>query len=94
MRWILPTEEEIKMRKDVINRIQSLILNLWPDTIIQVFGSYSTDLFLPYSDLGILFLILFLIFITFNYYLFYLSILLFLFLILYFYLLFIYFIIL
>ncbi|KAL7272257.1 hypothetical protein RUND412_004943 [Rhizina undulata] len=35
------------VRHSVINRIRSLIVNLWPDTHLRVFGSYAAGLYIP-----------------------------------------------
>lgn len=33
--------------------MENIILSLWPDAQVQVFGSYRTGLYLPTSDIDI-----------------------------------------
>ncbi|XP_025835721.1 non-canonical poly(A) RNA polymerase protein Trf4-1-like [Agrilus planipennis] len=48
-----PTPVEHRVRGDVIRRIEQIILSLWPDAQVQVFGSYRTGLYLPTSDIDL-----------------------------------------
>lgn len=48
-----PTPVEHKIRGDVIQRIEKIILRLWPEARVQVFGSYRTGLYLPTSDIDL-----------------------------------------
>ncbi|XP_072269467.1 uncharacterized protein [Pyxicephalus adspersus] len=51
--FISPRPEEAAMRQEVVNRIQRVIKDLWSSAEIQVFGSFSTGLYLPTSDLDL-----------------------------------------
>uniref|UniRef100_A0A3Q0R1B1 Terminal nucleotidyltransferase 4A n=1 Tax=Amphilophus citrinellus TaxID=61819 RepID=A0A3Q0R1B1_AMPCI len=47
-KYISPRPEEEKMRQEVVERITGVILELWPSAKqVQVFGSFSTGLYLP-----------------------------------------------
>uniref|UniRef100_A0A3B3TRY4 Terminal nucleotidyltransferase 4A n=1 Tax=Poecilia latipinna TaxID=48699 RepID=A0A3B3TRY4_9TELE len=48
-----PRPEEEAMRRDVVNRIESVIKDLWPTARVQIFGSFSTGLYLPTSDIDL-----------------------------------------
>ncbi|XP_023668638.2 terminal nucleotidyltransferase 4A-like [Paramormyrops kingsleyae] len=45
--------EEAAMRKEVVNRIETVIKDLWPSADVQIFGSFSTGLYLPTSDIDL-----------------------------------------
>ncbi|GLD72795.1 non-canonical poly(A) RNA polymerase PAPD5 [Lates japonicus] len=45
--YISPRPEEEKMRLEVVDRIKGVIHDLWPSAEVQVFGSFSTGLYLP-----------------------------------------------
>ncbi|KAB5586586.1 hypothetical protein PHYPO_G00003410 [Pangasianodon hypophthalmus] len=51
--FMSPRPEEEAMRRDVVNRIESVIRNLWPAANVQIFGSFSTGLYLPTSDIDL-----------------------------------------
>jgi len=51
--YISPTREEILMRENVIKKISAIVKSLWHSAEIEVFGSFSTQLFLPYSDIDL-----------------------------------------
>lgn len=48
-----PTANEHELRKRVIARFESLVLELWPNAYIKLYGSYSCGLALPDSDIDI-----------------------------------------
>uniref|UniRef100_A0A672FTT0 Terminal nucleotidyltransferase 4A n=1 Tax=Salarias fasciatus TaxID=181472 RepID=A0A672FTT0_SALFA len=48
-----PRPEEAAMRKEVVNRIEMIIKELWPTADVQIFGSFSTGLYLPTSDIDL-----------------------------------------
>ncbi|XP_010853416.1 PREDICTED: non-canonical poly(A) RNA polymerase PAPD5 isoform X3 [Bison bison bison] len=48
-----PRPEEEKMRMEVVNRIESVIKELWPSADVQIFGSFKTGLYLPTSDIDL-----------------------------------------
>ncbi|EJS41828.1 trf4p [Saccharomyces arboricola H-6] len=49
--YISPSREEIEVRNQTISMIREAVKQLWPDADLHVFGSYSTDLYLPGSDI-------------------------------------------
>ncbi|XP_007953992.1 terminal nucleotidyltransferase 4A [Orycteropus afer afer] len=42
-----PCPEEAAMRREVVRRIETVIKDLWPAADVQIFGSFSTGLYLP-----------------------------------------------
>ncbi|KAJ0001998.1 hypothetical protein NQD34_001794 [Periophthalmus magnuspinnatus] len=52
-KYISPRPEEEKMRLEVVDRIKAVIHDLWPSAEVQVFGSFSTGLYLPTSDIDL-----------------------------------------
>ncbi|KAM8893706.1 terminal nucleotidyltransferase 4B [Spinachia spinachia] len=52
-KYISPRAEEEKMRAEVVDRIKEVIYDLWPNAEVQVFGSFSTGLYLPTSDIDL-----------------------------------------
>ncbi|XP_065581191.1 terminal nucleotidyltransferase 4B-like isoform X2 [Artemia franciscana] len=53
MEYISPTPEEHSMREGVVNRIRGLIKSIWSETSVEVFGSFSTGLYMPTSDIDL-----------------------------------------
>ncbi|KAJ8002853.1 hypothetical protein DPEC_G00163280 [Dallia pectoralis] len=51
--YMSPRQEEERMRTDVVDRIERVIKELWPTADVQVFGSFSTGLYLPTSDIDL-----------------------------------------
>ncbi|KAF2881181.1 hypothetical protein ILUMI_25006 [Ignelater luminosus] len=51
--YMSPTKIEHRIRGDVIHRIERIIISMWPDAQVQVFGSYRTGLYLPTSDIDL-----------------------------------------
>lgn len=51
--FMSPRPEEESMRKEVVNRIERIIKELWPASDVQIFGSFSTGLYLPTSDIDL-----------------------------------------
>uniref|UniRef100_A0A8C1BLS4 Terminal nucleotidyltransferase 4A n=1 Tax=Cyprinus carpio carpio TaxID=630221 RepID=A0A8C1BLS4_CYPCA len=51
--YISPRPEEEHMRLEVVARIHRVIKDLWPNAEVQVFGSFSTGLYLPTSDIDL-----------------------------------------
>ncbi|XP_078066993.1 terminal nucleotidyltransferase 4B [Mustelus asterias] len=51
--YISPRREEEKMRMEVVERIENVIKELWPSADVQIFGSFSTGLYLPTSDIDL-----------------------------------------
>ena len=48
-----PTRDELAARKDLLRRVEAVVRGVWPDARVETVGSYSTDLFLPESDLDV-----------------------------------------
>ncbi|KAB7507853.1 Non-canonical poly(A) RNA polymerase PAPD7 [Armadillidium nasatum] len=48
-----PTEEEHYMRTRVVERIEKVIVDLWPEAKVEIFGSFRTGLYLPTSDIDL-----------------------------------------
>ncbi|CAL4103414.1 unnamed protein product, partial [Meganyctiphanes norvegica] len=51
--WMCPEKEEHAMRKRVVNRIEEIIVDLWPAARVEIFGSFRTGLYLPTSDIDL-----------------------------------------
>ena len=51
MRYMEPTSQEIRMRKDLVQRFTKLITSFDMDASIRPVGSYVTGLYLPTSDI-------------------------------------------
>lgn len=49
---MIPTPLEHAARLEVVSRIESTVLALWPSARVEVFGSFRTGLYLPTSDIG------------------------------------------
>ncbi|XP_077542304.1 terminal nucleotidyltransferase 4B-like isoform X3 [Haemaphysalis longicornis] len=52
-RYMQPTPAEHQMRLGVIQRIKEVILGLWPQAEVEIFGSFRTGLYLPTSDIDV-----------------------------------------
>ncbi|XP_072461496.1 terminal nucleotidyltransferase 4A isoform X3 [Notamacropus eugenii] len=51
--FMSPCPEEAAMRREVVKRIETVIKDLWPTADVQIFGSFSTGLYLPTSDIDL-----------------------------------------
>ncbi|KAG1682353.1 Non-canonical poly(A) RNA polymerase PAPD5 [Nymphon striatum] len=51
--YMSPSREEHQMRCQVVQRIESVILNMWPEAKVEIFGSFRTGLYLPTSDIDL-----------------------------------------
>ncbi|XP_025904327.1 non-canonical poly(A) RNA polymerase PAPD7 isoform X1 [Nothoprocta perdicaria] len=51
--FMSPRPEEAAMRREVVKRIELVIKDLWPTADVQIFGSFSTGLYLPTSDIDL-----------------------------------------
>ncbi|MBN3311042.1 PAPD5 polymerase, partial [Amia calva] len=51
--YMSPRPEEDRMRMEVVKRIEGVIKDLWPSADVQIFGSFSTGLYLPTSDIDL-----------------------------------------
>lgn len=53
VKYLLPTDQEIKLRKWIFLQVQKAAKVLWPSSTVHMFGSFSTRLFIPTSDVDI-----------------------------------------
>ncbi|KAG8512359.1 Terminal nucleotidyltransferase 4A [Galemys pyrenaicus] len=51
--FMSPCPEEAAMRREVVTRIETVVKDLWPTAEVQIFGSFSTGLYLPTSDIDL-----------------------------------------
>ncbi|XP_033222113.1 non-canonical poly(A) RNA polymerase protein Trf4-1-like [Belonocnema kinseyi] len=51
--YMCPSTEEHTLRLRVVKRIEQIINELWPDSKVEVFGSFRTGLYLPTSDIDL-----------------------------------------
>ncbi|XP_053570495.1 terminal nucleotidyltransferase 4A [Bombina bombina] len=51
--FMSPRPEEAAMRREVVKKIETVIKDLWPSADVQIFGSFSTGLYLPTSDIDL-----------------------------------------
>ncbi|KAG0054637.1 hypothetical protein BGZ83_010765 [Gryganskiella cystojenkinii] len=51
--FIGPTREEHQVREYAFRRIKEAVQSLWPDSTLEIFGSFTTRLYLPSSDLDL-----------------------------------------
>ena len=52
--YVTPNDEEIKVRKAVVQRIRNVVTETYPGAKVLVFGSCATGLNLPNSDIDLL----------------------------------------
>ena len=52
--FIKPTEKENRLRKDTLREVRTAIHSVYPTWIVKSFGSFTTNLHLPDSDIDIL----------------------------------------
>ncbi len=45
--WISPWSDEHRMREWVIDKVSMIIRELWPKADVRIYGSFSTQLYLP-----------------------------------------------
>lgn len=45
--YMCPTVEEHDLRVNVVRRIEKVVLSLWQDATVEIFGSFRTGLYLP-----------------------------------------------
>lgn len=50
---MIPTPTEHALRIRVVSRIEDVVLSLWPEAHVEVFGSFRTGLYLPTSDIDL-----------------------------------------
>ncbi|KAK7869373.1 hypothetical protein R5R35_000681 [Gryllus longicercus] len=51
--YMSPTPEEHELRVNVVRRIKKVVLSLWPEARVEIFGSFRTGLYLPTSDIDL-----------------------------------------
>ncbi|VDM21891.1 unnamed protein product [Hydatigera taeniaeformis] len=51
--YIGPSYEGCFLREIIISKVRDLVSSLWPECKVEVFGSFSTGLYLPTSDVDI-----------------------------------------
>ncbi|XP_038070014.1 terminal nucleotidyltransferase 4A-like [Patiria miniata] len=51
--FMLPRAEEHLMRREVVQRIEGIVKNIWPEARVEIYGSYRTMLYLPTSDIDL-----------------------------------------
>uniref|UniRef100_U5ETV5 polynucleotide adenylyltransferase n=1 Tax=Corethrella appendiculata TaxID=1370023 RepID=U5ETV5_9DIPT len=50
---MIPTQIEHALRTKLVQRIEKVVLALWPSARVEVFGSFRTGLYLPTSDIDL-----------------------------------------
>ncbi|KAI8972927.1 hypothetical protein BDB01DRAFT_729789 [Pilobolus umbonatus] len=53
LEYLEPTKAEQQLREYLIHRIRETVKAEWPEATVEVFGSYSTSIYLPNSDLDL-----------------------------------------
>ncbi|KAH9507695.1 Terminal nucleotidyltransferase 4A [Bulinus truncatus] len=48
-----PQQQEANMRNAVVERLRTVIEDLWPSARVEIFGSFKTGLYLPTSDIDL-----------------------------------------
>lgn len=51
--YVMPTPCEHAIRNEVVKRIESVVHSIWPQAVVEIFGSFRTGLFLPTSDIDL-----------------------------------------
>ena len=52
-RFLEPTDEETAERSAATERVRGVIQAIWPEAVVQIFGSFATGLYLPTSDMDL-----------------------------------------
>lgn len=52
-KWLEPNQFETRLRLKIIKEIESIVLSNWPKADVVVFGSFSSNLCIPSSDIDI-----------------------------------------
>eukprot|EP00965_Chrysotila_dentata_P179585 5929503-Pleurochrysis_carterae.AAC.3 len=53
MQAFRPTRKEVEVRASLVETVSKIVTNIWPDALVQPFGSYATGLYLPSSDIDL-----------------------------------------
>ena len=51
--YMKPRPSERQMRREVMQRVAQIIIQMWPQAKVNVFGSFCTELYLPTSDVDL-----------------------------------------
>ena len=51
--YMSPSIPETRIRQFIISEIQTIVTSLWPDAVVNIFGSFETQLHLPTSDVDL-----------------------------------------
>lgn len=51
--FMSPTKEEEQSRDGMVQSVETIVKQLWPESTVSVFGSYATGICLPTSDIDI-----------------------------------------
>lgn len=51
--YVMPTACEHAIRNEVVKRIEAVVHSIWPQAVVEIFGSFRTGLFLPTSDIDL-----------------------------------------
>ncbi|KAF2076554.1 hypothetical protein CYY_002168 [Polysphondylium violaceum] len=52
-KWLEPNQYETRLRLKIVREIESIVLSNWPKADVVVFGSFSSNLCIPSSDIDI-----------------------------------------
>eukprot|EP00898_Chlorokybus_atmophyticus_P008181 jgi/Chlat1/8364/Chrsp80S07796 len=55
-RFMKPSEDEAAAREAAVDRVRTVVTNIWPSAKLEVHGSYATGLYLPTSDIDVVIL--------------------------------------
>ena len=47
VQFISPTDAEHRLRQITVQRLEAVAQSIWPNALVQVFGSFETQLYLP-----------------------------------------------
>lgn len=52
-RYMLPTPTEHAARIELLSRVERVIQGLWPEALVEIFGSFRLGINLPNSDIDL-----------------------------------------
>lgn len=52
-RFVSATDKESRSRKEMVLTVETIVKQLWPNSVAELFGSYATGLDLPTSDIDL-----------------------------------------
>ncbi|KAG5362637.1 Poly(A) RNA polymerase protein 1 [Yarrowia sp. B02] len=53
VKYISPTQSEIRARQDLVERVRGAVTGMWKDAKVHVLGSFTTNMHLPQSDIDL-----------------------------------------